>query len=188
MPSSDKQYGSGWNASEIFEDLECPSGTWCQVRKPNPRQLMALGFINKFDQLSGLVESKHIRRVKGKPEVNTESMSQDPKAIMDILDLADRVTEYVVVQPTVIRPVVILDQKDGQPIERPMRAEEREDGVIYTDMLDDLDKMYIFQYSVGGKEDLATFRKQLGEPVNLVGNGASVPRTPVRTTKGNPRR
>lgn len=178
MPSSNKKkYGSGWAETEMFQDLECPSGTWCQVRKPNPKNLMSLGFLDKFDQLTGIVESKHVKRVKGQaPVVNVKSMSQDPKAIMDILIVADRIVEHVVSQPTIVRPVKVVGTNDkGDPIEEPLRAEEREDGVVYTDMIDDVDKMYIFQHAVGGSTDLATFREQIGQSAESVGDGVEVP-------------
>ena len=187
MPSTNKnKYGQGWGGDEVFEDLECPSGTFCQIRKPNPQQLISLGLIDNLDALSGLVDKKHIKRVKGSkiPTVSNagaEQIMENPKAVMDVLAIADKVIEYMVIQPTVRRPVYVTGQLDdkGKPIEAPLPFNDRESDVIYTDQLDMIDKIWIFQYCAGGSGDLAQFRKQIGEsPIDL-GNVSEVEDTSV---------
>jgi hypothetical protein len=42
----------------------------------------------------------------------------------------------------------------------PENAEDREEGAIYTDMIDETDKIFIFSFAMGGTEDLATFREK----------------------------
>lgn len=177
MPSStpENKYdlGLGRTASEQFEDLQVPSGAWCQIRKPNPKELMRLGYLSEFDSLSSLVDRKHIKRVKGAPpEVDTKSLMKDPDAIIRVLDLADEICSHVIVQPTVrnaMRPVKDAKGKEqinprtGKPLMEAIPPNEREEGVVYTDQLDDFDKMFIFQYSVGGSPDLERFRQQISE-------------------------
>ena len=172
MPSTNS-YGAGWKkaTTDAFMDLECPTGTWCQVRKPNPRSLIALGFLERMDTLNGVIQSKHIKRVKGESKINAESLIKDPASVMGMLELADRVCEYVVMQPTVRRPVkVIGENSDGTPHEVQLPGEERDPEVIYTDVMDDADKMWIFQHACGGDATLATFRKQMYESSGDVGD------------------
>jgi hypothetical protein len=175
MPSTNtpNAYGAGWKKSkaEAYIDLECPTGTWCQIRKPNPRALVTLGFLDRLDTLNGVIQSKHIKRVKGEAKIDTTSLIKDPTSLMGMLELADRVVEYVVIQPTVQRPYVSTGvDGEGNPTERQLRGDERDDEVIYTDELDDADKMFIFSLSAGGDPDLATFRKLYNESAANLGN------------------
>jgi hypothetical protein len=124
-----------------------------------------------MDTLNGVIQSKHIKRVKGEATISPESLIKDPKSLMGMLELADRVCEYVVIQPTVVRPVkVIGENSDGDPIEVKLPGEERDDEVVYTDELDDADKMFIFTHACGGDPDLAKFRDQFNESAASVGN------------------
>lgn len=176
IPASENKYGQGWSSVQAFVDLECPSGTWCQVRRPNPKQLVSLGFMDNFDTLTALIDKKHVKRVKGKIVPNVESLMKNPKGVMDAMALADKIAEHSVMQPTLKRPVknlfdengkMVLDD-DGKPVEVILEGHERNPATIYTDMIDDIDKMYIMQFACGGSADLATFREQLGElDVNL---------------------
>jgi hypothetical protein len=187
MPSTNKnKYGKGWGGDQAFEDLECPSGTYCQIRKPNPQQLISLGLIDNLDALSGLVDKKHIKRVKGTkiPTVSTagaEKLMENPKAIMDVLAVADKVIEYMVVQPTIKRPVFHTGQLDskGKPIEEILPFNDRESDVIYTDQLDMIDKIWIFQYCAGGSGDLAQFRESVGKSAVDLGDVNEVEDTSV---------
>jgi hypothetical protein len=187
MPSSNKKnYGEGWGGAEAFEDLECPSGVWCQIRKPNPQQLISLGLIDNLDVLSGLVDKKHIKRVKGTKiptvsEAGAKEILDNPKAIMDMMAVADKVVEYMVVQPTLRRPVKITSEVNdkGKHIEIPLPFNDRESGVIYTDQLDMMDKMWIFQYCAGGSTDLTTFREQIGQSSSNVGDVGQVENSSV---------
>lgn len=179
MPSSNKYDATAWGGSTLT-DLEVPSGQLCQVKKPNPRQLIAMKILDSFDQLSNLVDSK-VKRVKGTPkppslnEADVQAVfSRNPEKIVELLETCDKVTEYMVVQPNVRRPVKLVD---GQEVE--LSLEEREEGTVYTDQIDDIDKMFIFQYSVGGSADLATFREQIGQSTDSLANGKDVQDTAV---------
>ena len=188
MPSP-KKYGSQWSKGmNAFVDLEMPSGELCQVREPNPRQLVSLGILDSYDKLSDLVQTKHIDRVKGKPSVPSDvdiaALANDPRKIMQMLEIADRVVEHMVVQPEVRRPIRVDGVNDkGEPIEIKLRKDERDEDQIYTDMIDDIDKMFIFQYAVGVDPDLATFRKQWNESPQSLGDGVKVPVPPKRPAR-----
>jgi hypothetical protein len=66
-----------------------------------------------------------------------------------ILEVVDKVTCYVVIQPAVM-PV----PEDGA---------ERDDEFVYIDQVDLEDKMFILNFAVGGTRDLERFRQEVGE-------------------------
>lgn len=160
MPSKEQSrvYGSTWQ-NELFVDVQVPSGAWCQIRKVNARILASLGLIDTVDPLSALVEEKHIKRVKGgSPTIDFDAIQKDPKAIVRLIDIAEKVAEAIVVQPDLKRPIRIVD---GQEFD--LKPHERVPGQIYTDMVDDLDLMHIFNEAIGGMADLEQFRDGPGK-------------------------
>jgi hypothetical protein len=166
------QYGQGWGAAELTIDLPMPSGALCQVRRPGIPGLIKAGILDSLDALTGIVQTDHIERVKeGKdPAVTAEQMkalSRDKEGLLRALDLTDKVVEYVVLQPTVFRPIRrnpdSSPKLDADGKETELADDERVVGVIYTDSIGLEDKMYIFQFVVGGVTDLETFRSEFGE-------------------------
>lgn len=167
----ESKYGQGWGG-ELTIDLPVPSGALCQVRRPGIPGLIKAGVLDSLDSLTGIVQTDHIERVKeGKdPHVTAEQMkelSQNKDGLLRALTLTDKVVEYVVLQPVVLRPIIrnpdtspALDD-NGEEMDLP--TEERSPGVIYTDSISLEDKMYIFQFVVGGVTDLETFRKEFAQ-------------------------
>lgn len=165
------EYGQGWGR-ELLIDLTVPSGALCQVKRPGIPGLIKAGVLDSLDALTGIVQTDHLDRVKeGKdPKVTAEEMkalARDKGRIIQALELTDKVAEYVIVQPDVVRPIerdargnAMLDD-DGNEIALP--DERRDPACVYTDMIGLEDKMYIFQFVVGGVTDLETFRKEFSE-------------------------
>src|SRR6185369_5757217 len=186
MAGSAKKYkATAWKqGGERLTDLEMPSGQMAQVKLPGVTGLVKAGILDSLDSLTGLVKSEHIDRVqKGAPttrEITPEDLQElagNTDQLVKVLDLMDRVVEYAVVQPPVLRPV----QRDevGKPIlmwrgklnddssqlmeEIDLPDEERDPEQVYTDMIDAMDKVFTFQFVVGGVRDLETFREEFGE-------------------------
>ena len=167
---SNKYTATAWGA-EVTMDLEVPSGQLCLVRRPGISGLIKMGILDSLDSLTGLVQSEHLDRVataEGRKITSEDiaALSSNKDKLVQAVDLADKVIEYVVLQPDVKRPVV-RDAK-GNPVltdgkEQPLADEDRVPGTVYTDNIDIMDKMYIFQFVVGGVSDLETFRKEFGE-------------------------
>ncbi|MGE3487451.1 MAG: hypothetical protein AB7L09_22245 [Nitrospira sp.] len=164
---TDNKYAATTWGKPQYEDLEVPSGQLCQVRLPGVQQMIAAGVIDSADTLTTLVDQKHIKRVQGRaagkaPEkqIDPQSLMRDPENLKKLFAVIDRVCIHMVVQPTVVS---CLRDVDGEQEVIPL--EDRTDGVIYSDQIDMLDKMFIFQYAVGGGTDLDSFRKQFGEAV-----------------------
>lgn len=178
---TDNKYAPSVWATPKFQDLEVPSGQLCQVRMSGIQQLIGAGVLDSADTLTSLVDEKHIKRTQAKSrapkngatkpkvegntlktadgenvQVDTKSLLQDPEKLQRVFGLIDKVTEHMVVQPVVKRPVKKDDH--GEEVDLPM--DERDENVIYTDMIELPDKMFIFQYAVGGDTDLESFRER----------------------------
>lgn len=137
-----------------MEDLQVPSGQLCLVRRPGMEGLMKAGVLHNVDTLSSLVNEKHLKRVAkgGKAqEIDIASLMDDPKALDDVLMIVDKVICHCVVKPEIHRT--------------PNDVTRRQPGVVYADMVDINDKMFIFNYVVGGSSDLETFRRGLVDAV-----------------------
>lgn len=155
MPNESKYALTAWN-TEITQDLELPSGQLCLVMKPNPNILAELGLLDSVDPLGGLVEAKHINRVKGKQTaVNVDSLTKDPKAVLKVLETAAKIACRVVVEPSLKRPV-----REVNGFEEPLGM-DREPGQVYTDMIEMHDLMFILNYTIGGNGQLEQFREQM---------------------------
>lgn len=171
---TDKYTATTWGAKSAFVDLEVPSGQLCQVRQPGVENLIAAGVLENADTLMGLVNKKVEKAQGKKPPAKkaqagspAEIFQQDPKQLVSLFSMIDRVVEHMVVQPPIQRPVVRvpIEGKPGEFDERPMMPEERDAEKIYTDSIDLGDRMFIFQYAIGGGDDLDTFRREFAAGV-----------------------
>ncbi len=146
-----------------MEDLEVPSGQVCLVRRPGLEGLIKAGVLHNIDSLSAIVGNEHVKKTKkgSQNEINVNTLLKDPKALEEILYTVDKVICHCVVKPEVhVTPNDVTSRKDG---------------VVYADMIDIQDKMYIFNFVVGGTRDLETFREgSLGAVAGLE-TGEGVP-------------
>jgi hypothetical protein len=203
-----RTYGKSWG-QEVLIDLELPSfdeddqPNVVLVRRPGVAGLVKAGILDSLDSLTGIVQTEHIDRVaraeRGKTTITAEDvkdLASNKEQLLRAMELADRVVEYVVVEPHVLRPVV-RDER-GKPVvekharladaehpsewieerEIPLPDDQRVEGQIYLDVVDLMDKMYIFQFVVGGVSDLERFREEFGESLASMG--------PVEDVQGSP--
>lgn len=155
MPNvQDNKYAATQWGGEVLEDLTVPSGQLCQVRRPGVQGLIEAGIIHSLDSLTGIVQNELIPTAEGKQKVDVKKVLDNPDALVNILHLTDRVAVHVVVQPKVEMA--------------PNDVTLRKPGVIYADMLDIQDKMFILNYALGGTRDLETFRKESSALVGSV--------------------
>jgi hypothetical protein len=129
------------------------------------------GVLRNLDTLSAIVDQKHLRKTaKGAPpRVNVKSLMKDPDTLADIMLAVDKVVSFCVVKPEVhLTP-------DDQTRRKP--------GLVYADMVGVEDKMFIFNYVVGGTRDLETFRSGLEESMGGVETGEGVPSAPERDVR-----
>jgi len=168
---SEKNYAvTAWGKNKgDFHDLTCPSGQTCQVRRPGVEGLIELGLLDKVDALTGLVDQKHIARVDGRKAVDVEALAKDKKSLMQVVDTVNQIVVHVVNQPE-IHPV-------------PKKGQERDPEKVYVDDIDLEDKMFIFQYTVGGSSDLEKFREQPKQNAGSVATGKTVARKTKRVVR-----
>ena len=164
-------------------EVTLPSGNVALVRQLLPEAFLNSGVIP--DSLSSMVTTA-IKSKKGLPPDTTAKLAKDPKQLRAALEMMDRVLCYVVIDPKVEMPPTCRIAPNGEPCEsyvdipehndpeNPKYHEfvegERDKDVLYADAVDTNDKMFIFNYSVGGTKDVAGFR---GE---LAGNVGGVPK------------
>lgn len=162
----DKYAPNSWLAGGIggTEDLEVPSGQLCLVRRPGLQGLMKAGVLADIDSLTALVDKKHVKPAKGKQkpqELDIASLMSDPTALDNVLHTVDKVVCHCVVKPEVEMT--------------PNDVTRRKSGVVYADMIDIMDKMFIFNFVVGGTRDLESFRGEFDELVGGLEAGEGVP-------------
>lgn len=184
-----KYAATAWGGENLI-DLEMPSGQMAQVRRPGVTGLVKAGLLDSLDTLTGLVKTEHMDRVRT-GEATTQvvtaddisALAKDTGKLVQTLDLMDRITEFVVIQPSVLRPVQRddagkpitawrgkIDAETGEQVmeEMDLPDVERVPGQVYTDTVDATDKVYLFQFVVGGVRDLEQFRKEFGEALGSV--------------------
>lgn len=133
--------------------LVVPSGHQCLVRAPGMEAFIRQGFIP--NSLMPIVTEA---MKKGKPPSDMELNMEDPEVLGQLMDVFDDVLCYCMIQPSVLPPPVI-DTPQGQIV---APIEERNPEQLYSDEVDFQDKVFIFQWAVGGTADLEKFRQQLG--------------------------
>jgi hypothetical protein len=164
---ADKYAATTWGTNT--EDLECPSGQVCLVRRVDPMKLIADGTLHKTDMVTMLVDQQHVaKKSKGgkraaqlaaekKTEGFLKEAIQDPTKMQELSNTIDAVVLATVVMPELF-PV-------------PDDDEDREPGVIYIDSVEFNDKLFIMQYAFAGTRDVARFRRELGESVDRLADG-----------------
>jgi hypothetical protein len=176
MASSENKYAATAWGVEQFVDLMVPSGQMCQVRRPGTEGLMRMGLLDKTKGLMALVDTKHIKRVKGSvdqkavSEKVAQEISNNPEKINELMSTIDKIVKYVVIQPELALPFKI--SPSGEEIA--LLDSEREQGVIYTDFISLEDRMFLFQYAVGGSSDLERFRGEFGESLASLSDGSKL--------------
>lgn len=155
-PTAWGQVGAGG-----FEDLTLPSGQLALVRRPGVEGLMKAGVLRNIDSLTRLINEDHIERVNGKTSIDMNSIMADEEQMAEITHVIDRVVCHCVVKP---------------PVEMtPSDVTNRQPRVMYADMIDLTDKVFIFNFVVGGTRDLESFRGGLDELLGGVADVADLP-------------
>jgi len=140
---------SDWKKKKNFGvELRVPSGNVCLVRPVGLEAFISQGLIP--NALMPIIQES--MKTGESPELTEDMVSAEMMAAM--VKLFDSVTVYVVQQPTV------------HPAPKP--GEEREEDLLYVDEVDLSDKMFIFNFAVGGTRSLEGFREELGERMELL--------------------
>jgi exosome complex RNA-binding protein Rrp42 (RNase PH superfamily) len=169
--SVDKYAATTWGVDT--EDLECPSGQTCLVRRVDIMRLMSDGTLHKTDMLTSLVEKNHVaKKAKGGKNAPRAAQMDNEKMLKDALRDPAKMKELVdtidsIVLATVVKPEI-------HPV--PDSDEERNVGWIYIDSVDINDKTFIMQYAFGGTRAAARFLEELNESADRLADVESVER------------
>lgn len=137
-----------WKKKSTNRPLELPSGNTALVRAPGLQVFIEQGFIP--NSLMPIV-SKAIK--KGKPP-KMDELTVSKETLTELVQMADEVCLYCVVEPPV-NPVPKDEEGNTIP------SHKRDEDTLYVDEVDMEDKMFIFQFAMGGTANLERFRKGL---------------------------
>lgn len=182
MASSRKAVTSpkAYRAKKAKDPIELPSGAYMYIKRPGMEKFLSAGFLP--DSLQATIR-KEIAQASGKPDRKMTIQDVDMDDLDGYLDAMDRICEVVVVEPKVVwhKELVrdpesgdILYDTKGHEKTRVIAEEDRDDEVLYTDEMDQMDKNFIFQYAVGGSADLTRFRAATDALVDAVSAGGTV--------------
>jgi len=134
------------------EPIELPSGKFMLVKNTSLASFVLTGQIpnSLMSVIQGSVNSKKSKS----GEAIMAEITDDPKAIIDLFSMVDKYVTLVAIEPEVHMP--------------PEDPTDRDDDLLYTDEIDQADKMYLFQRAVGGTTDLERFRGELAAGMDLV--------------------
>jgi hypothetical protein len=171
--------------------LDLPSGNTALVMPLDPTAFLSADLLP--NPLMAIVR-KAINTQKGLPPKAMKQIADDPEMLTSALEMFDRVLVRVVVEPEIQMPppcAVIIGEgmeakvcgeyantdvhkdptKSGQ---HAYREDERDEEVLYADQVDMADKMFIFQWCLGGTRDLEKFRREQGATVGSLSVGEDV--------------
>jgi hypothetical protein len=167
--------------------ITTPSGQTCHATRMGLPGIIKAGVLGEADSLTAFVDKRHIKRVRGgngvedHDEINMESILKDPDQLGKIIMLVDRVLPLVVQDPVVEKH--FTDEKDdaGKDITVRIPDDKRQSGVVYTDMIGLEDKMYLFNWTVGGTADAERFSEETSVAMATVEHGSRVPHATKRS-------
>lgn len=145
-----------WGTVGQSEDLEMPSGQLALVRRPGLQKLMQAGVLNNMDVLTKIVQSDHVQKTGAVGMDQITDLLNDPQKIDEMMRVIDKIVVYCVVQPELHMT--------------PDDVTNRVPGRVYADQVELDDKMFIFQFAMGGTRDLDRFRKESEVAVGSLGD------------------
>lgn len=164
--------------------LDLPSGNTALVKPLDPAAFLTSGWIP--NPLMDIIR-KAITAKKGLPPKAMAQIADDNVMLGSTLLLFDRVLTNVVVEPEIIMPppcdVEIDGRECGEYATEPVHQNPTESGhhaysegardedAFYADEVDMGDKVFIFQWCLGGTRDLEKFRREQEATVGSLGSG-----------------
>lgn len=150
-----------WAAEYEGSKLKLPSGKVCLARNPGLAVFIEKGLIP--NSLMSIVMAAFEKGEQAKPQ-DLREVGADPQKLKDLFELVNAVLCECVIQPHVQMP--------------PEDKGDRKPGVLYADIVDMDDKMFIFQWAVGGTKDVESFRAEQATAMERLRSGAGVAGSP----------
>jgi hypothetical protein len=130
-----------WGSTEY--DFRVPSGQLCRMKKLRPEELVGTDILDRITRLPAFAQEL-VDKSEGKPPKNDDM--PDKKDLQAVIEVLNELIPMVVVQPRVF-PV-------------PDNPEDREPGLVYTDMIELADRIAIMERAVSGISKMDNFRPQ----------------------------
>lgn len=184
---------SEWKSQVRLEgqDVQLPSGNVARCRRISPQAFLGGGHMP--DPLSAIVRKAIHTNQGNNPaalEKELSKIADDPETLVSALEMFDRVLTFVMVEPQVqMPPPCDVPTPTGlcgeyantevhkNPHQSGMHAYhegERDPNVLYADVVDMEDKMFLFQWALAGTGDAAKFREELDGTVESLSNSKDV--------------
>lgn len=178
MPSDNFTPNDVWASASpegVTEELTLPSGQTCAARKMSIQSMIEAGILAESDALTAQV-TKHTKKVrvasgpgatrsgKSTPPVREQitkldenSLLKDPESMTALIGLMDRALPHIVVSPVVV--LHYTSRKVGKTtVTKRIEPEDRESGKVYTDQINFMDKVELFNWASGGLGAMLQFR------------------------------
>jgi hypothetical protein len=195
MPS----YGLGTTEQEAF-DFDLPSGNTCQMKHADLVSLIAAGAVDSIDQLTAMVQTEHVDRVKkgkktrhlspqGAPALvpGAEALGPLPPEARQALELMKDKKRWSKIEE-LVDAVVVQCVLQPKVLPTPVGARHVVDGTVYVDQVSAIDKFAIFSEAMRpimvGQAAMAPFRAEPAAPVAGVGHDEDV-RQPAEPSAGD---
>ena len=162
-----------WKRSSTAEEIPLPSGKVCLANRIGMVAFLQQGAIP--DYLTPIVQ-RVIREKRYLPPEKEKELATDPVAALKTQEMLDRALVMTVVEPKVHMPPGCAEcgmwlnfndddrhNRKSEKFEHDFEQEELDEDLLYADEVDLVDKMFLFQWSVGGRADLNSFREQYAE-------------------------
>lgn len=171
-------------------ELELPSGNVCRVINRGMKTFIDEGAIP--NSLLPIVQAAITGAESGsKPEAALAKAAGDENMLTDMLSMVDTVFVSCVQEPEVLAApmAVVHDGKDEEgnlktktvvvDVGRPVTdvdgdVIERDPDCLYVDEIDLEDKMFLFQWAVGGTDSVEQFRTQFAATMDDLSSGEGV--------------
>ena len=182
-PTPASEWGSKVNVAGT--DLRLPTDNVARVRNLAPEAFLSSGMIP--DPLFQIIQQA-IQTGKGLPPSALKKLSEDKGSLVDTLLLFDKVLCYCVIEPVVKMPPTCKEcgeyftEKHGD--DHRYQEGDRDPGVLYADQVVMDDKIFVFQWALGGVRDLRQFREQQAGNVEALSGSQGVQRSPKRSPRG----
>jgi hypothetical protein len=167
MPAKARKVTTAAEWNKDFDPLlDLPSGKTVKVRPATSFRL--------FLQ-AGIIPNALMAVVKGSldkgVEPDLEEFSTDPAKIEQMMIMVDNIVVFIVEEPEIHK--------------LPPDKEKRDPALLYVDKVEDMDKMFLFQWATGGTRDLAQFRRESDASLAPLRGSKTMARKTVGTRKSN---
>jgi hypothetical protein len=156
---------SQWKKASGGTPIRVPSGNVALVKRPGLQVFLAQGLIP-----NSLMEFV-TKSLKGSAKPKLEDLDLNPQAMKDMMELVDAVVIHSCLEPQV--SAIPMGPRGQGLIDS-----NRNPDILYVDEVDIEDKMFIFNYAVGGTSDVESFRQELATTVDDISGSEDVVSAP----------